>query len=100
MGQERIGTCSICGGDVIGTRGAYWSVVPPGPDTCGSCGAIAKGSNDVIEMEPRGHRRIGRNITWAGVRVIQDDTLPKHTLEIWKDDGHVLTVTNVGDPIG
>jgi hypothetical protein len=49
--NERVGTCSLCGGDVMGHRGAYWSVVPPGPDECSSCGAVRGG--DVIEMTPR-----------------------------------------------
>lgn len=54
--EQRVGTCSLCGGDVIGTRGAYWSVIPPAPDTCSRCGAVARGQSDVIEMVP-GPRR-------------------------------------------
>jgi hypothetical protein len=49
--NQRVGTCSLCGGDVMGFRGAYWSIIPPGPDECSSCGAVAGG--DVIPMTPR-----------------------------------------------
>lgn len=52
MSHQRIGTCSICGGDVMGVRGAFWSIIPPGPDTCSSCGAVAAGQDDVIPMQP------------------------------------------------
>lgn len=48
---ERVGSCSLCGGDVMGLRGGWWSVSPPPPDTCSACGAIAAG--DVVEMVPR-----------------------------------------------
>ena len=44
----RVGTCSICGGDVFGFRGAWASTSPPPPDRCRNCGAIAR--KDVIEM--------------------------------------------------
>jgi len=45
---QRVGSCSICGGDVMGIRGAWYSVNPPPPDKCSSCGAVAAG--DIIEM--------------------------------------------------
>ena len=48
---QRVGTCSICGGDVIGLRGGWWSVNPPPPDECSNCGARA--AWDVIPMFPR-----------------------------------------------
>lgn len=46
--KKRIGTCSICGGDVMGERvdleyGAH-------PDTCSWCGAVRR--IDVIQMVP------------------------------------------------
>jgi len=49
--QQRVGTCSICGGDVVGHRGAWFAVVPPPPDTCTQCGATTR--SNVIEMVPR-----------------------------------------------
>ena len=49
--KKRIGTCSICGGNVMGVRGAWMSVNPPPPDTCSLCGAVRR--IDVIEMVPR-----------------------------------------------
>jgi hypothetical protein len=49
MGQQRVGTCSRCGGDVIGVRGAWCSTEPPPPDRCVGCGAVA--SSDVIKMQ-------------------------------------------------
>ena len=53
-GTSRVGTCSLCGGDVYGHRGAWFGVVPPGPDTCVHCGAVAASwRSDVIEMQPR-----------------------------------------------
>lgn len=51
MGGQRVGTCSICGGSVEGIRGAWMGVVPPPPDTCQQCGAVAQ--SDVIKMVPR-----------------------------------------------
>lgn len=48
MDDQRIGTCSLCGGEVHGFRGAWHSVVPPPPDRCTRCGAVTK--LDVIEM--------------------------------------------------
>lgn len=49
--RERIGTCSICGGEVIGHRGAWWGVIPPDPDECSGCGAVR--AESVIQMVPR-----------------------------------------------
>jgi hypothetical protein len=45
---QRVGTCSLCGGDVMGIRGAWWSVLPPPPDHCSACGAVS--AYDVIPM--------------------------------------------------
>lgn len=51
--RERVGTCSICGGDVIGYRGAWQSVLPAPPDECRACGAVAAAQSDAIPMTPR-----------------------------------------------
>lgn len=45
-----LGSCSICGGDVT-MPNAWYSTKPPVP-TCASCGAKAKPSLPVIEMQP------------------------------------------------
>jgi hypothetical protein len=47
--NQRIGSCSLCGGDVYGHVGPWWGTIPPPPPTCGSCGAVAR-SDDTIEM--------------------------------------------------
>ena len=49
--MKLVGTCSICGGDVMGVRGGWTSVLPPPPDECSSCGAVA--GTDIIGMTPR-----------------------------------------------
>lgn len=46
--EQRIGSCSICGSDVVGWVGAWFGVTPPPPPRCTGCGAKPKG--DVIEM--------------------------------------------------
>lgn len=46
--RQRVGTCSRCGGDVLGYRGAWQAVIPPPPDRCSQCGAVRRA--DVIEM--------------------------------------------------
>ena len=46
--NQRVGSCSICGGDVMGERGPWWSITPPPPDKCSNCGAVA--ATDVIQM--------------------------------------------------
>lgn len=48
--EQRVGSCSICGGDVMGYRGVWMAVVPPPPDRCSGCGAVA--AADVIQMVP------------------------------------------------
>ncbi len=50
FGMQRVGTCSRCGGDVVGHRGVWMSVTPPPPDRCSSCGAVR--ADDVIQMSP------------------------------------------------
>lgn len=64
--EQRVGTCSICGGEVRGFRSPWGSVNPPPPDTCSSCGAVA--ARDVIEMKHPG----GGNWTSAGKGSVSD----------------------------
>lgn len=63
MSEQRVGTCSICGGDVVGYRGAWMSVTPPPPDQCSRCGA--RRADDVIEMArpPAGYGQVVRVFT-------------------------------------
>ena len=51
--DQRVGTCSLCGGDVMGFRGTWGATIPPPPDRCASCGAVVRG--DVIEMVRPGY---------------------------------------------
>lgn len=46
--MKRVGTCSLCGGPVLGIRGPWYGVNPPPPDTCKRCGAVA--ASDMIQM--------------------------------------------------
>lgn len=49
-----IGTCSICGGDVVAYTGIWMSVAPPSPPSCRNCGAVPAASQaPVIPMVPR-----------------------------------------------
>ena len=51
MADRVIGTCSVCGGDVVAYDGVWMSVSPPPADHCSRCGAVrAKGL--VIQMIP------------------------------------------------
>lgn len=52
--MQRVGTCSICGGDVMGFRGRAWEGIQSPPrDTCSKCGAIR--ADDIIQMaKPQG----------------------------------------------
>lgn len=64
MAKQRVGTCSNCGGTVVGYRGAWMSVNPPPADHCKNCGGLAK--SDVIKIHPpvspRGERSTERPI--------------------------------------
>ncbi len=62
--MQRIGTCSICGGDVIGEAGPRHCVLPPPPPRCASCGAIA--GSDVIYMIPSAPIRRVETIVYNG----------------------------------
>lgn len=44
----RVGTCSLCGGDVMGHRGPWLGVAPPPPDRCVRCRAVS--ASDIIPM--------------------------------------------------
>lgn len=51
--NQCIGTCSICGGQVMSYVGAWMSIAPPPPPTCSQCGAVAAGRvREVIPMVP------------------------------------------------
>ena len=63
--MRRVGICSICGGDVVGVRGPWWSVSPPPPDACLACGARA--ASDVIKMVSPPNR-----ITWTSHTVTEE----------------------------
>ena len=40
MAYQTIGKCSICGGNVKKHVGGWYSIDPPPPPQCDSCGAI------------------------------------------------------------
>lgn len=85
MGQQRVGTCSLCGGDVIGTRGAYWSVLPPPPDMCSRCLAVAQ--SDVIPMvRPSWEKPVNTNRHPCWINLRMDTTVPEGTIEVWQGD--------------
>jgi len=46
--EQRIGSCSLCGGDVLGFVGVWMATVPPPPPRCSGCGA--RPAADVIQM--------------------------------------------------
>ena len=54
-----IGRCALCGGDVVGFRGVWHSIMPAPEDHCVQCGAIRKQQDDtIIEMTPsKGYKR-------------------------------------------
>lgn len=62
--EQRLGICSLCGGEVYGHLGPWWGLVPPPPATCRSCGGVQAGS--IIPMVPRGPRAICDLTTTSG----------------------------------
>lgn len=62
MMNVRIGTCSICGGDVFGFTGTWMSITPPPPAKCNQCGATDR--SDVIQMHKAGGQRLPFEYTW------------------------------------
>lgn len=70
--DQRIGACSLCGGDVVGFRGAWMATVPPPPDRCTSCGA--RRAEDVIPMtRPNWTRTATAAVSVNGVPIPQCD---------------------------
>jgi len=62
--MQRIGTCSLCGGDVMRHDGAWWGTVPPPGPACASCGAVP--AADVIEMARPLHAATSTaNVPWT-----------------------------------
>lgn len=57
--RSRIGTCSLCGGDVMGHSGAWHAIIPPPPPTCTSCGAVSATGDPVIQMRAASPSRPG-----------------------------------------
>lgn len=51
MADQVIGSCSLCGGDVVGHVGAWHGVIPPPPAVCTQCGA-REARQPVIQMRP------------------------------------------------
>lgn len=57
MDKQVIGSCSICGGNVVAYTGAWMSILPPPLPTCTHCGAVnARSELPVIPMVPRPNR--------------------------------------------
>ncbi len=50
MGEQRIGSCSICGGDVVAWVGPWMGLNPPPRPHCTLCNATAR--TDVVPMVP------------------------------------------------
>jgi len=54
---QKIGVCSLCGGDVMAYTGAWGGTQPPPPPTCSTCKAVSAYSRSpVIPMVPKGGR--------------------------------------------
>lgn len=88
MSEQRVGTCSLCGGNVYGTQGAYWSILPPPPDHCVDCGAVAAGQSDVIPMVPAPRPR-------RYVRTIVSNSVASGEIQFWQGNRCVARITNV-----
>lgn len=66
---QRVGTCSECGGDVMGYRGAWMSVNPSPADYCANCGGVAQ--QDIIKIHPRPSRpRVRGNFSGSGFQTM------------------------------
>ena len=95
--NQRVGTCSLCGGDVIGFRGAWWSTVPPGPDKCSRCGAVR--AEDVIEMRHPGGFNPNAPWPWPHTGNVQPCVQCGHALGhsgLPCPNGRVTCATGVG----
>lgn len=80
--EQAIGTCSRCGGQVIGWAGAWFGVTPPPPARCRSCGGVA-GVGPVIKTYPappveRASGTLGYVATGTGVPVRVSRSVLKH----------------------
>lgn len=64
--NDIIGTCSICGGEVVGPR--IWHGIMPPPINCSRCGAVPMENTPVIPMMPA-PRGIGHIITTTGTNI-------------------------------
>src|SRR5688572_2259203 len=60
MPDQRIGTCSICGGDVVGHVGPFLSTVPPPPP---KCRAVAPSAPLTIRSFRCGRVRLGTRLS-------------------------------------
>ena len=87
--HQRVGTCSLCGGDVYGYRGAWYAFIPPPPDKCSQCGAVR--AEDVIEMRRIGHQSFLRfdsrgygNVDAIGTQYIIPQSNTSSALWCWK----------------
>jgi len=67
MPTQRVGTCSLCSGDVYGHRGPWMGTTPPAPDRCVACGAVR--DEDVIVMRPSRRPPLGARIC----KFVQED---------------------------
>lgn len=67
---RKIGTCSLCGGEVYAFHGAYFGVPPPAK--CQSCGAVRDDCPSVIPMRkpeenvPSSHGIYSKGYSWSG----------------------------------
>ena len=52
----RVGTCSVCGGDVYGHRGPWFGVNLPPNDECKQCGAVGARRPGIVPMQPHPYR--------------------------------------------
>lgn len=103
-----IGACSICGGEVWGYMGAWWSVTPPPPPRCMMCGAVPSSSvPPVVPMVPSPYRGSWRQ-TYSGntsvpvpfVTFRASATVPEREVHVYCDGRLVGKVVDLGDDIG
>lgn len=83
MPEQRIGECSICGGDVVYFVGVWMSIIPPPPPHCTSCGAVSAAHDPVIPMRPCGPRRA--KVTWAVSQGADDESFVRRCHEVYLD---------------
>lgn len=82
--EAPVGTCSICGGEVVKHVGAWHAVVPP-RGRCTSCGGV-EASGPVVPMRPAQPqipqlaRSCARQVTSADYREIRNTS---HAIGVW-----------------